>query len=72
MWTADITYIPTTEGWLYLAVVMDLYTRIIVGYAMDSRMTKELALNALRMAETEMALAETRLTNLLKAVGYAE
>ncbi len=50
VWTADITYIPTAEGWLYLAVVMDLYTRMIVGYAMDSRMTKELVLNALRMA----------------------
>jgi putative transposase len=50
VWTADITYIPTAEGWLYLAVVMDLYTRMIVGYSMDSRMTKELVLNALRMA----------------------
>lgn len=49
-WTADITYIPTREGWLYLAVVMDLYTRMIVGWAMDARMTKELVLSALRMA----------------------
>ena len=48
-WTADITYIPTQEGWLYLAVVMDLYTRMIVGWAMDVRMTKELVLSALRM-----------------------
>lgn len=50
VWTADITYIPTREGWLYLAVVMDLYTRMIVGWSMDSRMTKELVMNALRMA----------------------
>ena len=50
VWTADITYIQTAEGWLYLAVVMDLYSRMIVGYAMDARMTKELVLNALRMA----------------------
>jgi putative transposase len=49
-WTADITYIPTREGWLYLAVVMDLYSRMIVGWAMDGRMTRELVLNALRMA----------------------
>ena len=49
-WTADITYIPTNEGWLYLAVVMDLYTRMIVGWSMDARMTRELAMNALRMA----------------------
>lgn len=50
VWLADITYIPTREGWLYLAVVMDLYTRMIVGWSMDSRMTRELTLNALRMA----------------------
>ena len=50
VWTADITYIPTREGWLYLAVVMDLYTRMIVGWTMDSRMTRELVMNALRMA----------------------
>lgn len=49
-WTADITYIPTAEGWLYLAVVMDLYTRMIVGWSMDARMTRELVINALRMA----------------------
>jgi len=50
VWTADISYLPTQEGWLYLAVVMDLYTRMIVGWSMSERMTKELALNALRMA----------------------
>jgi putative transposase len=50
IWTADITYIPTREGWLYLAVVMDLHTRMIVGWAMDGRMTRELVINALRMA----------------------
>ena len=50
VWTADITYIPTREGWLYLAVVMDLYTRMIVGWTLDSRMTRELVMNALRMA----------------------
>jgi putative transposase len=50
VWTADITYIATREGWLYLAVVMDLYTRMIVGWSMDSRMTRELVMNALRMA----------------------
>ena len=50
VWTADITYIQTAEGWLYLAVVMDLYSRMIAGYAMDARMTKEWVLNARRMA----------------------
>lgn len=49
-WVADITYIPTQEGWLYLATVMDVYTRMIVGWAMDKRMTRELVINALHMA----------------------
>jgi putative transposase len=49
-WTADITYVATAEGWLYLAIVLDLYTRQIVGWAMRERMTKELVLDALRMA----------------------
>ncbi len=50
VWTADITYIATGEGWLYLAIVLDLYTRQIVGWAMRERMTKELVIDALRMA----------------------
>jgi len=47
---ADITYLPTAEGWLYLAAVMDLHTRMIVGWAMDRRMTRDLVISALRMA----------------------
>ena len=50
VWTADISYVWTLEGWLYLAVVMDLYSRQIVGWAMDKRMKTDLALNALAMA----------------------
>jgi transposase InsO family protein len=50
VWTADISYIWTFEGWLYLAVVMDLYSRQIVGWAMDKRMKKALAMDALSMA----------------------
>lgn len=49
-WVTDITFIPTNEGWLYLASVMDLFSRKIVGWAMDSTMTKELVMNALKMA----------------------
>lgn len=49
-WVTDITYVPTQEGWLYLAAVMDLHTRMIVGWSMDSRMTRDLVINALRMA----------------------
>ena len=50
VWVADITYIPTDEGWLYLAALKDLHTCEIVGWAMDSRMTKTLAADALRAA----------------------
>jgi transposase InsO family protein len=50
VWTADISYVWTFEGWLYLAVVMDLYSRQIVGWAMDERMKKQLVLDALAMA----------------------
>jgi putative transposase len=49
-WLTDITYIRTQEGWLYLAVVLDLYARRIVGWAMSKRMTNALTLGALRMA----------------------
>ena len=49
-WLTDITYIPTGEGWLYLAAILDLYTRRIVGWAMAKRMTAALTIRALRMA----------------------
>jgi putative transposase len=49
-WVADITYIPTKEGWLYLAAVMDLYSRRIVGWAMDKRICRHLVERALFMA----------------------
>ena len=49
-WLADITYIPTLEGWLYLAAVLDLFSRRIVGWAMSDRMTTDLTLRALHMA----------------------
>ncbi len=50
VWVADITYIRTAEGWLYLAAVMDLYSRRIVGWAMRKRITTELTLEALHQA----------------------
>lgn len=49
-WGADISYIWTTEGWLYLAVVVDLFSRRIVGWAVSDRMKKDLPLNAMRRA----------------------
>jgi putative transposase len=50
VWASDITYLWTLEGWHYLAVVMDLFSRQIVGWAMDKRMKTELTLDALAMA----------------------
>ena len=49
-WVSDITYIWTEEGWLYLAVVLDLYSRRVVGWAMSERMTASLVCDALTMA----------------------
>jgi len=49
-WVSDITYCWTDEGWLYLAVVMDLYSRAIVGWSMSRRMTQQLVCDALTMA----------------------
>ena len=54
-WCGDITYIPTGEGWLYLASVLDLGTRRLVGYSFGTQMTKQLVIAALSMAyENEM------------------
>ncbi len=50
VWLSDITYIWTTEGWLYLAGVIDVYSRMLVGWSMGSRITAELTLEALQQA----------------------
>ena len=49
-WLADMTYVPTDEGWLYLALVLDLYARKLVGWAMSETMHEELTLQALGVA----------------------
>jgi transposase InsO family protein len=49
-WVADVTYIPTREGWLYLAAVEDLFSRAVVGWSMDATMTSRLVVDALEMA----------------------
>ena len=51
-WVTDITYVPTAEGWLYLAGVKDLFTCEVVGHAMNARMTTDLVSEALRKALT--------------------
>ena len=50
VWAADITYIPTRQGWLYLAVVLDLFSRRVVGWSMHKRLGRSLVLDALQMA----------------------
>ena len=49
-WVSDITFIPTRQGWLYLAVIIDLYSRAVIGWAMHKRMKTELVTDALKMA----------------------
>ncbi len=49
-YVSDITYIPTQEGWLYLAVMIDLFSRKVVGWSMSSRMKAALVCDALKMA----------------------
>jgi transposase InsO family protein len=53
VWTADITYLPTREGWLYLAVLLDRASRRVVGWALRETLGQELAVAALRMALTQ-------------------
>jgi transposase InsO family protein len=50
VWVGDVTYIATAEGWLFLAVVLDLFSRRIVGWSLREQMTSELVIDALRMA----------------------
>jgi putative transposase len=50
LWLSDITYVPTREGWLYLAAVLDAYSRALVGWAMSRTLDTKLAMDALNMA----------------------
>jgi putative transposase len=58
-WVSDITYIPTREGWLYLAAILDLHSRAIVGWAMSRMLNSQLATDALVMALAKRAAAPT-------------
>jgi transposase InsO family protein len=84
-WVTDITYVWTQEGWLYLAVILDLYSRRVIGWSMGTRIDQELTLRALRMAFASRApkgplihhsdrgsqYAATAYRDLLKAHGVA-
>ena len=71
LWVADITYIETMEGWLYLAGVLDLYSRKIVGWAMSERIDTSLVLKALDMALVHRAPPSTLLFHSDRGVQYA-
>jgi transposase InsO family protein len=70
-WAADITYIPTDEGWLYLAGVIDLCSRRIVGWSMAGHMRVELVSDALRMALARRAPGEGLLHHSDRGIQYA-
>lgn len=71
IWVADITYIPTGEGWLYLAAVLDLHSRKIVGWAMGSSLDSALVLSALSMAILHRGPAAGLLFHSDRGVQYA-
>jgi putative transposase len=70
-WVSDITYIPTREGWLYLAVVEDLYSRKVVGWAMADTMTSRLVVDALEMAVARRLPQEGLLAHSDRGSQYA-
>jgi transposase InsO family protein len=70
-WVADITYIPTREGWLYLAAVEDLYSRQIVGWSMSERISSRLVVDALEMAVSRRLPGEGLLTHSDRGSQYA-
>jgi len=70
-WVADITYIYTQEGWLYLATIMDLYSRKIIGWSLRDRLTKELVMAALDMALKQRNLSSDLLLHSDRGSQYA-
>lgn len=70
-WVADITYIWTSEGWLYLATIMELFSRRIIGWAMGERMTKELVITALKRAIQTQAPTAGRIHHSDRGSQYA-
>lgn len=71
IWLQDITYVPTAEGWLYLALVLDLWSRKIVGWAMADHLRSELVVSALRMAQTQRQPGQGLLVHSDRGVQYA-
>lgn len=76
VWTSDITYIPTRQGWLYLAVVMDLYSRRIIGWSMADNLLSDVVNKALKMAaakrKTEGVLVHSDRGSQYASAGFRE
>jgi putative transposase len=70
-WVSDITYIPTVEGWLYLAVIMDLFSRKIIGWSMSNRMKESIVIDALKMALFRRKISSTVLLHSDRGSQYA-
>ena len=71
VWVADITYVPTREGWLYLAIILDLASRLVVGWSMGETLESSLAVNALEMAIQRRRPGEGLLHHSDREVQYA-
>jgi putative transposase len=71
IWLQDITYVPTAQGWMYLALVMDLWSRKIVGWAMADHLRSELVVRALQMAQTQRRPGQGLLVHSDRGVQYA-
>lgn len=71
IWVSDITYIWTMEGWLFLCIVLDLYSRIAAGWSMDSQMTIALTIDALSMAVTHRSPAPGLVFHSDRGIQYA-
>ena len=70
-WATDITFVPTHEGWLYLCIIMDLYSRLVVGWAMEPFLNRDLGLKALRMALSSRQPSPGLLHHSDRGVQYA-
>lgn len=71
VWAADITYVPTREGWLYLAIVLDLASRLVIGWSMGETLESSLAVDALEMAMQRRRPAAGLLHHSDRGVQYA-
>ena len=70
-WVSDITYIPTREGWLYLAITLDLFSRKVIGWSMGRWITRQLVIDALNMAIKKGCLEPGLLHHSDRGVQYA-